>query len=53
MFFPYPEPQFKEHSSKMIFKVSPKTCKPRKSKQVTNPDSALSSGATPKPLGEV
>ncbi|QCD89978.1 hypothetical protein DEO72_LG4g930 [Vigna unguiculata] len=53
VFFPYPETQLKEHSNKLIFKVSPKTYKPRKSKQVTNPDSALSCRTTPKPLGVV
>jgi len=48
----YPEPQLKEHSSKTIFKVSPKHCRPRTSKQ-TSSCFALSSVAASEPPNEI
>jgi len=55
MFNPYPEPQLKEHSNKLTFKVSPKPCRSRTSKanKIPSSASALSPGATLEPLGDI
>ena len=52
MFNPYPEPQLKEHSSKSIFKVSPKPCRSRTSKTHNDSASVLSPSVAPKLAGE-